>query len=76
LDQVVFRVDFPAWLQTLTGRERRPIRALARGERTKDLSQAFAVSPGRISQLRREFRDGWRRFHGEDVPARRRAATC
>jgi hypothetical protein len=27
LDQVIFRIDFPAWLQTLTPRERRMIRA-------------------------------------------------
>jgi hypothetical protein len=74
LDQVVFRMDFSAWLRTLTGRERRLIRAMARGERTQDLSREFDLSPGRVSQLRREFRDGWRRFHGEDVLARRRAA--
>jgi hypothetical protein len=75
-DQVAFRIDFPAWLQTLTGRERRLVRAMACNERTKNLSKQFALSPGRISQLRREFRDSWRRFHGEDVPARRRAAAC
>jgi hypothetical protein len=75
-DQVAFRIDFPAWLQTLTGRERRLVRAMARNEHTKDLSQQFALSPGRISQKQREFRDGWRRFHGEDAPARRRAAAC
>src|SRR5262249_49735841 len=38
-DQVAFRIDFPAWLRTLTGRERRLLRAMAQGERTKDLSQ-------------------------------------
>ena len=75
LDQVVFRLDFPAWLQTLTGREQRLIRALARGERTKDLSQAFEVSPGRISQLRRAFRDAWLRFHGEQAPGHLRTAA-
>jgi hypothetical protein len=61
-EQVVFRVDFPAWLATLTGRERRIIRAMSLGERTLDLSRRFEVSPARISQLRREFRDGWLRF--------------
>jgi hypothetical protein len=75
-DQAAFRIDFPAWLQTLTGRERRLVRAMARNERTKDLSKQFELSPGRVSQKRREFRDGWRRFHGEDAPARRRAAAC
>jgi hypothetical protein len=61
-EQVCFRIDFPAWLRTLTGRERRLIRAMARNERTLDLSRQFEVSPARISQLRREFQEGWERF--------------
>jgi hypothetical protein len=65
LEQVCFRVDFSSWLTTLTARERQLVRAMARSERTLDLSAWFEVSPGRISQLRRELRDGWRRFCGE-----------
>jgi hypothetical protein len=65
-DQAQFRIDFPAWLQTLTARERRLIKAMARNERTKDLSRQFELSPGRISQLRREFAQGWKRFIGDD----------
>jgi hypothetical protein len=61
-DQVQFRIDFPAWLATLTPRERRLIQAMARNERTSDLSKEFDVSPGRISQLRKEFQKGWERF--------------
>jgi hypothetical protein len=64
-DQVAFRIDFPAWLATLTARERRLIRAMARNERTLDLSKHFELSPARISQLRREFHDDWRRFLGD-----------
>jgi hypothetical protein len=65
IDQVIFRIDWPAWLRTLTGRERRLIRAMALGERTLDLGRLFDVSPARISQVRREFFEGWRRFCGE-----------
>jgi hypothetical protein len=65
LDQVQFRIDFPAWLQTLTGRERRMIRGMARNERTLDLSKQFDLSPARISQIRREFQIDWKRFIGE-----------
>ena len=65
LDQVAFRVDFPAWLKTLTPRERRIIRAMSADERTKELSRRFHVSPGRISQMRREFSNDWRRFCGD-----------
>jgi hypothetical protein len=46
-DQVAFRIDFPAWLNTLTPRERRLIREMARDERTKDLSRMFELSPGK-----------------------------
>jgi hypothetical protein len=67
LDQVQFRLDFPAWLETLTPRERRMIRAMIRNERTLDLGKEFEVSPSRISQMRREFRAGWTRFIAEDA---------
>jgi hypothetical protein len=65
LDQVQFRIDFPAWLETLTGRERRMIRGMARNERTLDLSKQFDLSPARISQMRRELQLDWKRFIGE-----------
>jgi hypothetical protein len=71
-DQVQFRLDFPAWLKTLTGRERRMVRRMMRNERTMDLSKRFEVSPGRISQMRRELHDDWLRFLGDreqDGPA-------
>jgi hypothetical protein len=74
-DQAVFRIDFPNWLRTLTGRERRMVRAMARNERTQDLSRQFELSPGRISQLRRVLRDDWLRYHGELAPCHRKAAA-
>jgi hypothetical protein len=64
-EQVQFRLDFPAWLRTLTARERRLIRAMSRNERTLDLSKEFELSPARISQLRREFWLDWHRFLGD-----------
>jgi hypothetical protein len=57
LDQVCFRIDFPAWLATLTPRERRLVHEMANNERTLDLSQRFELTPGRISQKRRELHD-------------------
>ena len=74
-DQVAFRIDFPAWLRTLTARERRIIRAMARNERTTDLSKEFGLSPGRISQLRQQFCRDWLRFHGEEAASLKRAAA-
>jgi hypothetical protein len=64
-DQVAFRIDFPLWRCTRTERDRRVIDALMAGGRTKDVSQRFGLSPGRVSQLRRDFLEDWRRFTGE-----------
>ena len=64
-DQVQFRLDFPSWLRTRTDRDRRIIGDMAMGQRTLDMSRRYGISPGRISQLRREFHDDWQRFCGE-----------
>ena len=66
-EQAMFRIDFADWLQSMTARERRIVKAMACNERTKDLSRMFELSAGRISQMRREFRDGWERF-GDTSP--------
>ena len=46
-------------------RQRRIAQALAIGERTKDVAKRFKLSPGRIAQLRAEFREAWLAFQGE-----------
>jgi DNA-directed RNA polymerase specialized sigma24 family protein len=68
-EQVAFRLDIPAWLGTLSARNRRIVGRLLLGESTKRVARRFGVSPGRVSQLRREFRAAWRRFT-EEVQAR------
>lgn len=75
LDQVQFRLDWPAWLTTRTERDRRIIDDMAMSERTQTLARKFGVSPSRISQLRREYHDDWTSFvddHGDsdntDIP--------
>ena len=62
-DQAAFRIDFPTWLGTLSSRDRRIAETLSVGERTKDVARRFGISSGRVSQLRRELRDCWDRFH-------------
>ena len=69
-DQAAFRIDFASWLATLTLRERRLLAAMACNERTSDLGKRFALSPGRVSQIRREFETGWKRFCGEMTTVR------
>jgi len=63
-DQAAFRIDFPGWLRQLTPRNRRIAVALGRGELTQDVSRRFRLSPGRVSQLRRELQRSWEQFHG------------
>jgi hypothetical protein len=64
-EQVSFRVDFPQWRRARCHRDRAMIDRMMLGERTLDLSKKFGVSPGRVSQLRREFHDDWQRFRGD-----------
>ena len=66
-DQAAFRIDFQDWLGTLTARARQVVEELARGERVTDVSHRVGVSPGRVSQLRRELHEKWQTFQGEGV---------
>jgi hypothetical protein len=61
-EQAAFRLDFPRWRASLRRRDRKILDALAGGERTADAARRFKISPGRISQLRREFEQSWREF--------------
>jgi hypothetical protein len=59
------RIDFADWFRSLSRRNRRIASTLAQGETTTSVARQFGVSPGRISQIRRELREAWDRFHGE-----------
>lgn len=58
------RIDFAEWFSSLSRRDQKIARALAQGDATREVAARFHVSPGRISQKRREFLDSWRRYHG------------
>lgn len=64
-DQVSFRVDFPEWLKRLTHNQRRCAELLANGHQGQEVAQQLRMTPARISQVRRELRAEWERFHGE-----------
>jgi hypothetical protein len=64
-DQVAFRIDFPAWLNSQTKRNRRIAEALAVGSTTGEVARRFKLSSGRISQLRNQFHQSWREFQGD-----------
>ncbi len=61
---VASKLDFYAFLETLDYRQRQIAAALATGETTQDTAQVFGLSPGRISQIRQEFKAAWERFVG------------
>lgn len=59
------RIDIGDWFARLPRCKRRVAQVLATGETTKKTARKFHLSPGRISQLRRELQDDWRDFQGE-----------
>jgi hypothetical protein len=66
-EQAAFRLDVAAWLQSQADRHRRIILALMAGERTADVSRQHGTTPGRVSQLRRQYCEDWHAFIGEPV---------
>jgi len=68
-DLAASRIDFPAFLATLSTRNRRIAETLASGETTSEVARFFRLSRARVSQLRGELHQAWRRFHGEDAGA-------
>jgi hypothetical protein len=64
-DQAHFRCEMPRWLTSLGERNSRIALDLMIGERTGTVAHRHGLSPARVAQLRREFRDGWQQFSGE-----------
>lgn len=64
-DIAAARIDVAEWFKVLGRRKARIAKALAAGEPVGALAKRIALSPGRISQLRREFRQSWLQFQGE-----------
>jgi hypothetical protein len=67
-EQCAFRLDFPAWRATHAERDRRLLDDLMVGGRTLEVAGKYGLSPGRVSQLRRGFLLGWRRYISEPPP--------
>lgn len=71
-EQVGFRCEFPEWRRSRTERDRRIIDTMMSGERPLTVAKRFGLSPARISQLKRELHDDWRRFRAKPSSKRRR----
>ena len=67
-DIAAWRIDFRCWIGRLQKFKRRVALRLARGDSTSDAARHFGVSPGRISQLRKELRADWDNFQGVLAP--------
>jgi hypothetical protein len=66
-DQAAFRIDFPAFLAELGPRDRTLARFLALSNSAQVAADRFGLSEGRVSQLRKTWREWWCRFQGEEV---------
>jgi hypothetical protein len=62
----ITRIDFRSWLRSLPRRLRKVATTLATGESTSAAAKQFAVSQGRISQIRKELYRSWFRFQGDE----------
>jgi len=60
------RIDFADWLKTLSSRQRKIAKTLAVGEKTKAVARRFSITPGRVSQTRRELQRAWNEFVSDD----------
>jgi hypothetical protein len=66
-DQAAFRIDYPLWLSRLGARNRGIAEDMTLELGTLELAGRHGVSPGRISQLRREFHADWMHFCGDPL---------
>ena len=60
------RIDFDDWFNRLHTRDQEIVMSLATGYTTGEVAKRFGLSPGRISQKRREYLDSWRLFQDEE----------
>jgi len=64
-DLAASRIDFREWLDRMKRRRREIAESLAAGYRTEEVAELFRLSPGRVSQMRREFQNSWRKYQAE-----------
>ena len=64
-DQVQFRMDFPAFLNSITPRDRKLAEYLGLGHKANHAAEMFNLTPGRVTQLRQQWQREWRVFQGE-----------
>lgn len=61
------RIDLHDWFDQLTTLKRGVAQTLSTGESTQETARRFQVTPGRISQIRRELETDWAEFQGDPI---------
>jgi hypothetical protein len=62
-----FRIDWPAFLCSLTARDQDLALFLSLGHKATTAAQTFKLSAGRVTQLRQRWCQQWRRCQGEEA---------
>ena len=65
-DAAAIRIDFQAWLDLLSPRQRQIAEVLSIGETTQAAAKLFDVTAGRISQIRSQLQAAWEAFQSEE----------
>jgi hypothetical protein len=60
-DQAAFRIDWPTYFNSLNERDRRLAEFLSLGNTAKQAASAFGISRPRVTQLRQQWCQEWRR---------------
>jgi hypothetical protein len=60
--QVMFRVDWPRFVEKQSHRDQQLMEFLAAGNSNQDAATKFGLTPGRVSQLRRSWCEAWQEF--------------
>ena len=75
IDQVIFRLDFPAWLGRQSRSQQKLAQFLLVGNTPAEAAQRFGVSRARICQLRGKLRASWQAFQADAPPPSRSTGT-
>jgi hypothetical protein len=75
-DAAAFRIDFAAWLDTLTPRNRQLVNLLLLCHTATQAARQLQLSRGRISQLRQQLARHWYALQGESYLAEQAAGSA
>ena len=61
-ETIAWRELWAKWLASLGARDREIVQRLGDGEKAYHVARAFAISPGRVSQIRKRLRLEWQTY--------------